>query len=93
MKYTENPIYIWSGLILLTSLFCLVLIWSLVPVNGMTLPRILEQVLNVTFHTSALCVSLACGILAVGAIALTLFIPLPETNSPCLSEGLQNEPK
>ena len=72
-------VFLWSGPLLMAGLFMLVLLWSVLPFGGETLPHLLEQTWNIAFRSSALIVSLACGLLAVGSMSLTLLIPCPET--------------
>ena len=64
-----------SGLSLMTSLFILLLLWSVIPLHGITLTHLLEQVWNFTFHAAALVVSLTCGVLAGGVMSLMLLTP------------------
>jgi hypothetical protein len=78
MKRIEITFF-WSTLTLLTSLFLLLLAWSLIPFSGATLPHILEQLWQISFHTSAGFVSLICGFLAAGVMGLSLLIPIPRS--------------
>lgn len=68
--------FFWASITVMSGLFLLLLLWSVIPFGGKTLPHILEQSWGVAFHYSALAVSLACGLLAVGAMSVTLLNPI-----------------
>lgn len=76
MKRTVKIAFFWAGIIVMNGLFLLLFLWSVIPFGGKTLPHILEQSWDVAFHYSALAVSLACGLLAVGAMSFTLLHPI-----------------
>lgn len=75
MNPTGRVLFFWSGYSAMNGLFLGLFLWSVLPFGGQTLPHILEQSWDITFRHSALAVSLACGLLAVGAISLTLLSP------------------
>jgi hypothetical protein len=76
-------ILFWSALSLISCLLILLLLWSVIPIHGITLPHLLELVWNIAFHSAALIVSLTCGVLAVGVMSFTLLTP-----SPCSTEKM-----
>lgn len=78
-----GTILFWNVLTLMAGLLILLLLWSVIPLHGITLPHLLEQLWDITFHSAALVVSLICGLLALGAMSLTIFNP-----SPCSAEKM-----
>ena len=70
MKQRGKNTVFWSGLTVMNSLFVLVLLWSVVPFRGETLPHAIEQLWTIPFSTSAMLVSLFCALLAAGIMAL-----------------------
>jgi hypothetical protein len=83
MKKPGKTTVLWSSIAIINIVFMLLLIWSLVPFGGDTLPHILERFLAISFRTAALLVSLICGMLAVGSMSLTLLAPVPESANRC----------
>ena len=79
MKRVGKQVLFWSGLAVTSNLFIVLLFWSLIPFSGETLPHLLEKLWKISFHISAGFVSFICGLLAAGAIGLTLLIPIPRS--------------
>ena len=77
MKQIAITTFFWSGLTATVSLFLLLIIWSLFPFGGATLPHVLERFWAIPFRVAALLISLACGLSAVGAMSLSLLNPAP----------------
>ncbi len=77
MKPIRIALIFWSSLVMMNTLFTVLLIWSLVPIGGATLPQCIAQVWSIGFYTAAALVSLACGLLAVGSMSLKLWVPFP----------------
>lgn len=75
MKRGVKVTFFWSGLAALNSLSISVFFWSVIPVGGATLPRVMEEGWNIPFSFSALLVSLCCAFSATGAIGLLAFNP------------------
>ena len=75
MKPTWDKVFFWGGLTALTGLSTLVAAWSVIPMGGETLPHNVERLLPIAFTSSALLVSVLCGMLITGTIGFTLLNP------------------
>lgn len=78
MKQRSKITFFWSGLTALISLFGLALLWSVIPLGGETLPHVLEQLLSVSFASSAMLVALLCALLAAVTMGLMMLHPTSE---------------
>ena len=72
MKQTLEKVFFWSGLTALSGLSTLIAAWSVFPVGGETLPHHVDRLLPIAFTSSALLVSVLCGVLITGTIGFTL---------------------
>jgi hypothetical protein len=75
MKQIGKTSLFWSGLTLMNTLFFMVILWSLLPFGGNTLPHTMEQLWNIPFPSSALLVSLFCALLGTAIMVLMNFHP------------------
>ena len=75
MKQTKEKVFYRSGLTAMAGASTLIAAWSVFPMGGDTLPHHIEQVLPIAFTSSALLVSVLCGVLIAGTIGLTLLNP------------------
>ena len=75
MKQRGKSTIFWSGLTAMNSLFMLVLLWSVIPFGGKTLPHAMEQFWTIPFSASAMLVSLFCAVLAAGIMVLMMLHP------------------
>ena len=87
MKQTEKKVLFWSGLTTMAGLSIVLMVWSVIPMGGDTLPHHMEHVFHMAFHSSAMVVALLCGVLAAGTIGLTLLIPEPMETAEETSTG------
>jgi hypothetical protein len=78
MKQQSKTTLFWSGLIGINSLFLTVFLWSLIPLGGETLPRVMGDIWDISFPLSALLVSLCCALLAAGSLGLMTLHPATE---------------
>ena len=75
MTQTGKKVFFWSGLTAMAGSSMMTMAWTIFPIGGETLPHHVEQMFQIAFHSSALFVSLLCGLLVTVTIGLTLLNP------------------